>query len=88
MGPPPDPGETRPDTTTESKGKVPTDGDAGRRREAPMSFRELTMTDVKELLRRLAAGQSARQIARDGVADFLAKNFRAATGERGEAGGF
>ena len=65
MGPPPDPGEARPDTTTESKGKVPTDGDAGRRREAPMSFRELTMMDVKELLRRLAAGQRARQIARD-----------------------
>ena len=32
-----------------------------------MSFRELTMIDVKEVLRRWAAGQSARQIARDGV---------------------
>ena len=32
MGPPLDPGATRPDTTTESKGKVPTDDDAGRRR--------------------------------------------------------
>jgi predicted DNA-binding transcriptional regulator YafY len=32
-----------------------------------MSFRELTVIDVKEVLRRRAAGQSARQIARDGV---------------------
>jgi transposase len=32
-----------------------------------MSFRELTMIDVKEVLRRWAAGQSARQIAREGV---------------------
>lgn len=32
-----------------------------------MSFRELTMTDVKEVLRRWAAGQSARQMAREGV---------------------
>lgn len=32
-----------------------------------MSFRELTVIDVKEVLRRWAAGRSARQIARDGV---------------------
>ena len=32
-----------------------------------MSFRELTMIDVKEVLRRWAAGQSARQMAREGV---------------------
>ena len=32
-----------------------------------MSFRELTMIDVKEVLRRWAVGQSARQMARDGV---------------------
>lgn len=32
-----------------------------------MSFRELTMIDIKEVLRRWAAGQRARQIARDGV---------------------
>jgi transposase len=69
MGPPLDPGARGPDTTTESKGKVPTDDDADRRREVPMSFRELTMTDVREVLRRLAAGQTARHIARDGVAD-------------------
>ena len=31
-----------------------------------MSFRELTMIDVREVLRRWQAGQSARQIARDG----------------------
>lgn len=34
-----------------------------------MSFRELSMIDVKELLRRWQAGQSARQMAREGVAD-------------------
>jgi hypothetical protein len=33
-----------------------------------MSYRELTMIDVKEVLRRWQAGQSARQIAREGVA--------------------
>ena len=32
-----------------------------------MSFRELTMIDVKEVLRRWAAEQSARQMAREGV---------------------
>jgi transposase len=32
-----------------------------------MSFRELTMIDVKEVLRRWAAGQSARQMSREGV---------------------
>jgi hypothetical protein len=32
-----------------------------------MSFRELTMIDVREVLRRWQAGQSARQLARDGV---------------------
>jgi len=32
-----------------------------------MSFRELTMIDVREVLRRWAAGQSARQMMRDGV---------------------
>lgn len=34
-----------------------------------MSFRELTMIDVREVLRRWQAGQSARAIARDGVVD-------------------
>jgi hypothetical protein len=32
-----------------------------------MSFRELTMIDVKEVLRRWQAGQSARQMSREGV---------------------
>ncbi len=32
-----------------------------------MSFRELTMIDVKEVLRRWQAGQSARQMARERV---------------------
>jgi transposase len=32
-----------------------------------MSFRELTMIDVKEVLRRWTAGQSARQMSREGV---------------------
>jgi transposase len=48
---------------------VLTDDGAGRRREAPMSFRELTMVDIREVLRRLQAGQSARRIAREGVVD-------------------
>ena len=34
-----------------------------------MGFRELTMTDVREVIRRWQAGQSARKIARDGVVD-------------------
>jgi len=34
-----------------------------------MSYRELTMIDVKEVLRRWQAGQSVRQIARDAVVD-------------------
>jgi len=34
-----------------------------------MSFRELTMIDVREVLRRWQGGQSARQIARSGIAD-------------------
>lgn len=34
-----------------------------------MSFRELGMTEVREVLRRWQAGQSARQIAREGVVD-------------------
>jgi transposase len=47
-----------------------------------MSFRELTMTDVRELLRRYQAGQSARQVAREGVADrkTAARYFEAAAG--------
>jgi hypothetical protein len=48
---------------------VPNDDGAGRRREVPMSFRELTMIDVREVLRRWQSGQSARQIARSGIAD-------------------
>jgi len=34
-----------------------------------MSFRDLTMTDIREVLRRWQAGQSARAIARDRVVD-------------------
>lgn len=34
-----------------------------------MGFRELSMIDVREVVRRLQAGQSARQLARDGVVD-------------------
>lgn len=34
-----------------------------------MSYRELTMIDVREVLRRWQAGQSARQIAQDAVVD-------------------
>lgn len=45
-----------------------------------MSFRELTMIDVREVLRRLQAGQSARKVARDGVVDrkTAARYFEAA----------
>ena len=45
-----------------------------------MSFRELTMIDVREVLRRFQAGQSARQVARDGVVDrkTAARYFEAA----------
>ena len=49
----PRPATGQPGSTIESKGTVPTDDDAGRRREVPMSLRELTITDVKEVLRRL-----------------------------------
>ena len=34
-----------------------------------MAYRELTMIDVKELLRRLQAGQSVRRVARESGAD-------------------
>lgn len=34
-----------------------------------MAFREMSMNDVREVLRRWQAGQSLRAIARDGVAD-------------------
>jgi transposase len=51
------------------QGKVSPDDGAGRCREAPMSFRELTMIDVREVLRRWQAGQSERQIAREAGAD-------------------
>src|SRR5262245_5303712 len=37
--------------------------------EVRMAFRELSMIDVREVLRRWQAGQSARQIANAGVAD-------------------
>src|SRR5580704_6623300 len=47
---------------------IPTDG-AGRRREESMAFRELTMIDVKEVLRRWSAGQSDRKIGREAGAD-------------------
>jgi hypothetical protein len=50
-------GDEAPRTSTESKGTVLPDDGAGRCRGAPMSFRELSMIDVKEVLRRLQAGQ-------------------------------
>jgi len=39
------------------------DDDAGRRREEPMAYRELSMIDVREILRRWQVRQSTRQIA-------------------------
>jgi hypothetical protein len=41
------------------------DDGAGRRREDSMPYRELTMIDVKEVLRRWSAGQSDRRIGRE-----------------------
>lgn len=54
-----------------------------------MNFRELSMTDVREVLRRYQAGQSARQVAREGVADRKTADryLEAARGLRGEAAG-
>src|SRR6266511_1217807 len=49
--------------------RVRPDDGAGRRQEESMSYRELSMIDVKELLRRWSAGQSNRQIARETGAD-------------------
>jgi transposase len=46
----------------------PDDG-AGRRREESMPYRELSMIDVKELVRRWSAGHSIRMIARETGAD-------------------
>lgn len=45
--------------TTESKARCLSTTVRGRRREAPMSFRELNMIDVREVLRRWKARQSA-----------------------------
>jgi hypothetical protein len=49
-----------------------------------MSFRELTMIDVKEVLRRWQAGQSARQMSREGVVGrgTAARYIEAAKGNR------
>jgi hypothetical protein len=44
-----------------------------------MSYRELSMIDVKEVLRRVAAGQSAREIARQGVVSRRKKRRRGRT---------
>src|SRR5579884_2626071 len=77
MGPPDcQPHGTTRRLTTESGGRRPKAVQRGlsttgrvRRREAAMSFRELTMTDVKEVLRRWTAGQSVRQMARESGVD-------------------
>jgi transposase len=47
-----------------------------------MSYRELTMIDVREVLRRWQAGQSARQIARDAMVDRKTVARYIATAER------
>src|SRR4051812_146449 len=69
MGPPLRAPRRSPDATTENQGQGADQPRSGSGREAPMSFRELTMTDVREVLRRVQAGQSAREIARAGVVD-------------------
>lgn len=49
-----------------------------------MSFRELTMTDIREVLRRWQAGQSARAMALAGVVDRkTAGRYLAAAGQEG-----
>src|SRR5450432_4314956 len=45
------------------------DDGAGRRREDSMPYRELTMIDVKEVLRRWSAGQEDRRIGRESGVD-------------------
>src|SRR5512145_2455189 len=45
--------------------RVRPDDGAGRRREGSMSYRELAMIDVREVLRRWSAGHSNRKIARE-----------------------
>ena len=64
MGPP-GAWPTSPGKTTESQGTVPSDDGAGRRREATMSFRELSMIEIREVLRRWTAGQAVRAVARE-----------------------
>ena len=50
----------------------------------PMAYRELTMIEVKEVLRRVAAGQSARRIAREtGIDRKTAGRYIAAGGGDG-----
>jgi len=61
----PDSGELTRGETTESRVTVPFDDGAGRRREAPMSFRELSMIEIREVLRRWSAGQAVRAVARE-----------------------
>ena len=55
----------RPRVERPSSERVRSEDGAGRRRKEFMSYRELSMIDVKELLRRWAAGHSYRQIARE-----------------------
>ncbi len=46
-----------------------------------MAFRELTMIDVKEVLRRWSAGQSDRKIGREAGARSLSTSLRQRVGE-------
>ena len=61
----PDIGELTRGETTESRVTVPFDDGAGRGREAPMSFRELSIIEIREVLRRWLAGQAVRAVARE-----------------------
>jgi len=67
MDPLPEPGLGDPGHGDRQQRHGASNGGAGRRRKVPMSFRELARIDVKEVLRRWQAGQSARQMAREGV---------------------
>jgi hypothetical protein len=54
-----------PEASDLKSNQTPPEDGAGRRREESMGFRELTMIDVKEVLRRWSAGQGDRKIGRE-----------------------
>src|ERR1700744_4258766 len=69
MGPPDLQAHGTPGATTGEVMHGPSDDDAGRRREHRMAYRELTMIDVREVLRRWQSQQSIKSIARGTCVD-------------------